>query len=332
MEYFWKKKTIVSYVLSILVLWIHSSPAFVGYSTDSGLVALVQTLFTRTLCPVAVPMFFLLSGAVFFRNYSPQKYAEKMKKTVWSLIIPYLLWNTINMLFSIITSYSFLSSYFTGREKFVFRSCYRPFWFLLCLIIFRFLSPVIYYVIKSKWSIIVTSIILIIVIALNINITNDILYFASINTIYYFIGAVIGRYHFDWFKKRTCYSWLHIFGLALGLLYMFIMSYYKIKEYQVIRTFIIVIMVLSLWRLFDFFVPAIKMRNFYNHSFFVYAMHLNLVACFGKIYHIILPEKDVVVIMNFILTTITTLVVIELFCTILYRCCRPVYNLLSGNR
>lgn len=60
----------------------------------------IQQFFQYNIYTVAVPLFFFISGYLFFRNGIPDTHGLKNKITtrVHTLLIPYLLWNTIGML------------------------------------------------------------------------------------------------------------------------------------------------------------------------------------------------------------------------------------------
>lgn len=165
MSYFWKKKTIVSYLLSVMVIWIHIS-SFANYNFDDSILAKMMLsipfFIKDTFSRMAVPLFFIISGAVFFRNYTNETYLKKLKARFFSLVIPYFVWNILNMLFVIMTSYSFVSNYFIGREKFVLSvknillsvflyGSNGQFWFVFCLIVFVALSPLIELTMRSKF-------------------------------------------------------------------------------------------------------------------------------------------------------------------------------------
>lgn len=48
------------------------------------------------LSTLAVPVFYLISGYLFFaKGFSKEIYTEKIKKRIWTLLIPYLIWNVI---------------------------------------------------------------------------------------------------------------------------------------------------------------------------------------------------------------------------------------------
>lgn len=133
---FWKKKTVLSYVLACLVLVIHSR-----YSDTYNYAQWIKDY----ISPVAVPAFFILSGVTFFRNYCNQEFISKVKSRFHTLIIPYLLWNTIWYLF-IATTSVFLPQFYHGMPladlsiKGVFLGIFHhgqnpPFWFVFNLII-----------------------------------------------------------------------------------------------------------------------------------------------------------------------------------------------------
>ena len=146
---FWKKKEYVSFVLSILVLFIHSyfAPTVLNDSFISLFNHKFSFFFSRSITRYAVPMFFMLSGISFFKGYNNEKYLTKIKSRIHTLVIPYLLWNTVWMLWEIFTSYSFIAKFSTGQpypltpasilKGIFFYNCNAPFWFILDLIIFE---------------------------------------------------------------------------------------------------------------------------------------------------------------------------------------------------
>jgi len=94
---FWDKKTTISYVLAIMVFFIHgSSYGQYSYGEDltSSAVKILGNLFPA-IAQVAVPLFMIIAGALFFRNYEQAKYGQKIKKRVKTLLVPYLTWNTL---------------------------------------------------------------------------------------------------------------------------------------------------------------------------------------------------------------------------------------------
>ena len=160
---FWKKKEFVSFVLSILVFFIHSHFAqdIVNDSFISVVNNKVSYFFSRSITQFAVPMFFMLSGISFFKDYNNKKYLTKIKSRFFTLVIPYLIWNTVWMLWEIFTSYSFLAKFSASSGGYpltlisilkgiFFYGCNNPFWFVFDLIIFSFAAPLVFIIIKNN--------------------------------------------------------------------------------------------------------------------------------------------------------------------------------------
>jgi len=132
-----------------------------------------HSIYFRTVYPFAlwigetgVPVFFFISGYLFF--LSKKNYSQKLKTRFHTLLIPYLLWNSILLSLYLvayaagfpqdinhrnIASFTFIDylrlfwdrgSYDNGN--FVPLLC--PFWYIRNLLIMSFLSPILYYIIK----------------------------------------------------------------------------------------------------------------------------------------------------------------------------------------
>lgn len=159
---FWDKKVTVSYILAVLVFFIHQS-SFAQYTYDDGIVSSVCQFLSRlwtSVAQVAVPLFMIIAGALFFRNYKQSLYASKLKKRAKSLLLPYLTWNTLSMLFNMAATLM-LAKYFVARQPFEFTVesilksifCYqanRQFWFVADLMMYIAFAPVVYLLIHNK--------------------------------------------------------------------------------------------------------------------------------------------------------------------------------------
>ena len=77
---FWKKKEFVSFILSVLVFFIHSY--FAQDIKSDSLISLINHktsyFFSNSITQFAVPMFFMLSAISFFKEYNPKKYLRKL--------------------------------------------------------------------------------------------------------------------------------------------------------------------------------------------------------------------------------------------------------------
>jgi len=146
--------------------------SFVNYPTFSR----IFFLFSKGIFEVCVPLFFFISGFLFFyktAGFSMEIYLQKLKSRVRSLLVPYVFWNLLIILFFMLAQ-SFLSgSLFSGRNKLItdyslldwlwsfwdtswvnphLRKSLpvnSPFWFIRDLMVVVLFSPLIYILIKK---------------------------------------------------------------------------------------------------------------------------------------------------------------------------------------
>ena len=315
---------------------------------DSALgtgIGYLSVFFTNTFVRLAVPLFFILSGAAFFRNYDNKKFFEKLKTRVWSLFIPYLLWNTVGMLFEIVTSYTFVSRYFLLRDKFVisvpnilkailFYKCNGPFWFIFSLIVFVFLSPLLDLLTKTKPMAIVSVAILITVSGFKVPCFSE--WINGMESLaYYTVGCVLGRHFMKPFSnkcgKNIAFGSLGAFVLCT--VFRFIWGIGGEEFPVVVSTVFFIVYALSFWFAFDAIpVNRIMLKPFMDNNLFLYAMHLNLSAVMVKLIYMLLPKHVICSIPNFILTSVLTVFFILLFAAVLQKYCNGVYVLLSGKK
>ena len=74
----------------------------------------------EAICRSAVPVFFIISGYLFFQNiteFKKEAYSSKVKSRIRTLFIPYLLWNLIALTENLIKHLPVLSSVFPNIHK-----------------------------------------------------------------------------------------------------------------------------------------------------------------------------------------------------------------------
>ncbi len=108
--------------LIIGVVFIHGYAATVDFSGQTQGVAeshwlsgLIRDIISQHLARVAVPLFFLLSGYLFFlgMQWSWRQYGNKLATRLRSLVLPFLFWNGLTLvLLAIAQSLPALNSYF----------------------------------------------------------------------------------------------------------------------------------------------------------------------------------------------------------------------------
>ncbi|MGL4853607.1 MAG: acyltransferase family protein [Phocaeicola sp.] len=143
-------------------------------STSFQIFSTLQYLISNILSRVAVPLFFSISGFLFFyktNSFTPHNYKQKIKKRVSSIFLPYLYWNIIILIITflsqlllgnlmsgnskLITDYSFSDFIYIFYDTDLVNAvpaggypiCYQ-FWFLRDLMITMLFSPLIYIAVR----------------------------------------------------------------------------------------------------------------------------------------------------------------------------------------
>ena len=208
---FSRKVIIVSFILSVFVMYIHA--AYYDFGDAHGtLIYILNKILSETFGRVAVPFFFLQSGYWMFRYDIFEKKSDilkrKLKKKVRSLGIPYLLWNMLGLLFFLIVTripgmpfriYDgqvvsiTLDNIFKGI---FFHKFYFPFWFMKDLIVLTALSSVLVKLLRNRYMTYITIIILLVMSMLGINTpvcqTTSLLFFT--------LGGVLSVYHREYWE------------------------------------------------------------------------------------------------------------------------------------
>jgi hypothetical protein len=346
---FWKKKEYISFALSILVFFIHIS-SFAQYGDSGHFISAINGkmayFVSESITRFAVPMFFILSGIAFYKDYDNKKYFKKIKSRVFTLVIPYLLWNTLWMIFDIVCSYTFISRFFTGRKPFVltFSSFMLgifhngnngPFWFVFNLIIFSAAAPLIYLLIRNKYVGIVSVGIIAVLTYFDFGLPSSV-FSTPISIVFYMIGAIIGKHFFALTTKKAgkglgwgSVSFLVVYIVAKNIFPPAINTW---TDDLFLKSVIFVLASFALWNAVDLFIDYIRPRAIYGRSFAIFAMHINISAIITKLIALCLPRTPWMAIPNFIITVILTLIVINVVCVLLERFLPHVNAVLMGNR
>lgn len=122
---------------------------------------IISTFLSSVVSGIAVPMFFAISGYLFFLSeFTTTKYCDKLRKRVYSLLIPYLLWNLFSLIVLVLPhykSYDFtvknvLISFWNCHDSFIHAVSSNPIdfpmWYIRDLMICNLMAPAYYYIIR----------------------------------------------------------------------------------------------------------------------------------------------------------------------------------------
>ena len=159
-DLFSNRVRIFSFILTVLVIWIHAvrpSSVYPESMAGAGLWIMLQQVLGTYLGQIAVPGFFALSGYLFFRNADRAGedpaafFAGKLKSRIRTLVIPYLVWNLIYFLVYLAAGRVELSADTAFKSIFLFY-CNPVFWYLKQLIVITVLTPLLWLLIRKDRS------------------------------------------------------------------------------------------------------------------------------------------------------------------------------------
>ena len=149
----------------VLVTFAHSyggvAEGFSLLTSDWNTYEFLKLLVSQTLVKVAMPVFFIMSGYLFFANVGKWNLATYKKKTlrrVKTLLIPYLIWNLLMAIKLKTFSWSMFWVYWVpagrqvdwlGHEQLMTAPANMPLWFLRDLMVVSLLTPIIYILVRK---------------------------------------------------------------------------------------------------------------------------------------------------------------------------------------
>ncbi len=341
-SYFTNKKTMVSYGLAVLIFFIHSS-AFANYSGLPEWVSSISVFLQVGITRACIPLFFMISGALFFRNYTARSYLPKLKSRMHSLLIPYFCWNIIMMLFTLVTTV-FFSRFFIGRAPFdssvrgiaegLFHWKYNnPFWFLMTLMIYAAAAPLLDVMLRTPAMAIVSISAWFVLMHFGITLPETLVHDTR-SIIYYLAGGMLGRFCWPQIsspsprKLRLPALIVSVLGIAETMAICNELS----DPPEAAWAALLFIWAAAIWICADWACERVKARNFMTRSFMVFAMHMNVSAVITKLLVLVFPRHWTMALPVFFLSVCLTLFAIECICLFLRRFFPVPYRILSGDR
>lgn len=348
---YWSRIGWISLLLAIFIVIRHNS-SFANYHTDAG--ESFHLFLQNTITALAVPMFFLIAGFNFFRDYTPKKQLDKLRNRVKSLLIPYLVWNTLYCAFMLITSNTPLSKFFIGREPYELTvtnvilgclyhwNCNSHFWFVFDLMLIALLNPLFYYLLKNKLIGLITILAgYAVIFLLKLGLPMELVYRTDA-FFYYLIGSYLamhwGKYLFssqptDAAPKpalpRRRWSGLPAGLILIGL--SFLMALPSIP-YAACPP-IILLGCAGLWLLSGAFISdGISRVPVGGTVFLLYAIHGIIQPIIVKLLYLALPKATWVSGINFVLSVSLTVLLCFLVRKLMKRFAPPADRVLTGWR
>lgn len=155
---------ILKYIAIVFVVYIHSYPLNLTFQEGELNLFLPQWLilfrevWSQTISLCAVPLFYLISAVLLFRK--KRDYKTTIKQKVRTLLLPYLIWNSLwTLVFILLQSIPFTSAYFSNSDSSILQYSFvewlklygigdptpidYPLWYLRDLMVVTLFFPVI---------------------------------------------------------------------------------------------------------------------------------------------------------------------------------------------
>ncbi|MBR7633445.1 acyltransferase family protein [Janthinobacterium lividum] len=297
-----------------------------GASEKNHISDFIQSLISQEIARCAVPLFFLISGYLFFHDtqWSTGSYVKKIISRTRTLLLPFLFWNILTLLiFFLAQSVPATLSYFSGNKTLIANYSFfdyldaifgltrypvsYQFWFIRDLMILVLLTPLIHFLLKCLPKTVLGA--LFILWCLNIGGNS------SESAFFFVLGCYFSIHSQSiFFLDQTISKFLKPTLIIYALLIIVNALFPEAPSYQYIHKTGIIIgipVILYLTR------PALALPRLKkilialgSTSFFLYAMHEPTLTVFKKIsYKLIRPEHNSSILFIYFFSAIITIII-----------------------
>lgn len=317
---------------------------------------------------VGVPTFFFISGYVFFYgidHYSKELYKRKLKSRIRTLLIPYIIWNSLEILIGLLKVFvgnrgfstygsqlnfslnNFLSCFWAyngqlfttlvdNKEQIAYAGTDPinvPLWFLRDLMIVVIFTPLIYYILKKTKSLLIVLLGILWIIPNDMNLDA----YGFVRAFLFFsFGAYLCINKKDIiFKKKILTFLVILFYPMMGTLYILALKngYYDWLHW--LKSFSILGFLFFSYHLSTYLVRhGIKSSPFLSSaSFFIYISHCLIFQRITKaIYIIIKPDQPFEYVSIYIISVCVTIVSLLIIYWIMNKYTQKFLAIITGRR
>lgn len=307
-----------------------------GDDTASVIFSMLQMILK-----ISVPVFFIISGFLFFHGvttYDRNQYVAKLRSRIHTLLIPYILWTLICLIYLILKqcptilhthSIDSVRDLFTWQIFWMFRDghpLHIPLWYIRDLILMSLCSPLVW-ILMSKLRHI--GMLIIFALYMLVNIDPGISF--PISVFYFSLGCYFAICHIDICYIAGRLRWSIVPIMVLMLFSMLIDNIQLARFAHIIFAVCYLLLVAFLTNRYQFAVP----QWLTDSVFFVYAMHtIAIMMILNKIFIRLIPDSSMAIFLFarlFIVGILTTMICVALY-HLFKRFIPKTIAILTGNR
>lgn len=332
------KFTIISFVCSIFVIFIHAcNLRTYGITEESSGIARIVYLvenYWSNINNLAVPMFFCISGLLFYRTFEINKLFEKWKSRLITICFPYLIWCSLYYIYNVIcTNVPAIKLLMKGSQvvelslsnwiSWLWVSEYYTLWFLKNLIVFIGLAPVIWLLLKNHSDKIPTGLIILVLLSALFN--SGIITFECLNGLdFYLVGSYIGLNCRDFLKyKNKKASVISLIFLIGSLFLPFALPNFIVR----------LLIFIAIWFALDLIdLECIKCYWWMYITFFIYVCHDAFLESFKKVIWKVGGNNAALALLGYLFLPFVMYVFLTFVAYVMRRYIPMVWNITTGNR
>ena len=329
----WEILPFINFILSLLIVMHHSFTININYDASSKDFAWAIQRYLYNISECAVPVFFFISAILFYRNYINTKdvYKNKVRSRMFSLLLPYVLFNFLGYI-----KYIIFNELEFSVKHLVWSICLSdtmPLWFLRELFFLVLLAPMISHIRKNNPVVILSSAIITILVVLGIVRYRCFIYWfpmyltGSRCTIQILekmkeivkqkkaVGVIFAIYMvYAWFLPNTTIE-MNYFG-------NFMFYFFRMAS-------------IGIWVLLIGYLMNIKVRSypFMKYSFWVYCVHFPLISLTSIIFNkFIIYHTSTVELIKYFITIISVYFFSVVTAIVMKKFCPLIWKILNGGR
>ena len=326
-----RKISVLSFVLFCGVMMIHTyNLETYGIEPGRGMIGVFELYTNRLANKVCVPYFFVISGFLFFRNFDLALLMDKYKNRFCSVVIPYIVWNTLYYLFFVgIAKIPFMSGFINNAGKAEFSimaymdyvwNGYYVFGFLRELIWMILCAPIWWLLLKRRkyyWP----EPIIIALIILEMSAKN----IFNIN-IYYVFGGYLGINCCDLINKDNRKI---AFAASICFIGILVFSDVLADKYSVVYN---CAFIFTSWLAMDLFSFSREIKWWMKCTFFYYCAHDVVLESIEKLILILFGRNQIMALIDYIVAPVFTLAILISAAWLMKNHTRNIWKVLNGGR
>lgn len=344
----------LSFFLIVLVVFVHSYNIDIKINNGikysaAGLVFFIEEFFSQGLNRIASPLFFIISGYLFFANINGryEEFLLKLKKRFITLVIPYLLWSLAGLaLYWLLQMFPRADVFFTKTHisdlsirELLYSLLFDPvpyhLWFIRDLMMIVLLSPVVYFLIKNLKFVLLVSCLILWLADINL------IFFRSQSLLFYTIGGIVAIHYKDKAVREYNIKYGPIVVVWVAVITVKTFLGYDLSGNVVLTGLLhkagIILGILAVNSVYDRF--SDKIRSFYeknkpvfSFTFFVFASHEPILTIIKKSLFYFTGFSTFSFFMIYIISPLLTLSICLTTATFMKSKLPVVYRHITGGR